>query len=76
MDRLKTIAMYVLAALISVGFFVLLGILMFVQIPEANKEILYLAIGTELAGVSTIVGYFYGSSIGSKEKTELLGKKE
>ena len=76
MERLKSIAMYVLAGLIVVCFFATLAMLIFVEIPEANKDLFNLAMGTELAGMATIVGYFYGSSIGSKEKTELLGKKE
>jgi hypothetical protein len=76
MEKLKSIAMYVLAGLIVVCFFVTLGLLVFKTIPTENKDLFNLAMGTELAGMATIVGYFYGSSMGSKEKTDLLNKKE
>lgn len=70
--KTEGIATYILGALIVLGFFGLLGILIAVGIPEGNSELLYLAVGALIAAFSTVVGYFYGSSQGSKEKNKLL----
>ena len=74
---IKDVATYMLGSLITIGFFGLLGILIFKSIPEGNNEVLYLAIGALISAFATVVGYFYGSSAGSQAKTEMLnGKKE
>lgn len=70
------VAMYVLGALITVGFFALLVLLLFKPIPENNNEVLYLAIGSLLSSFSMVVGYFYGSSAGSAQKTELMNNNK
>ena len=73
--RTKDLAMYILGAIIVVGFFGLLGMLIVKGVPETNEQLLNIAIGTLLAAFGTVVGYFYGSSLGSKDKTELINKK-
>jgi len=70
--KAKDIAMYVLGALIVLGFFTLLGILIFVQVPTGNNDVLNLAIGALITGFATVIGYFYGSSAGSAAKNDLL----
>ena len=70
------VAMYVLGALITVGFFVLLGLLLFYQIPDNNNDVLYLAIGSLISAFSMVVGYFYGSSAGSAHKTDIIDKNK
>jgi len=72
--KTKNLFMYILGAFICGGFFTLLGLLIFREIPVSNKELLYLAIGALLAAFSTVVGYFFGSSAGSAAKTELMAK--
>lgn len=74
-NNINTIFMYGLGALIVAGFFVLLVFLVLIPIPQGNNEVLYLAIGSLLAAFSAVVGYFYGSSAGSKQKTEILAKQ-
>ena len=71
----KRVAIIVLGALIVLGFFALLALLIFKGIPEGNSELLYLAVGALITGFATVVGYFYGSSAGSAEKTEMLKPK-
>jgi hypothetical protein len=66
--------MYILGAFISSGFFCLLGLLMFLEIPVSNKDLLYLSIGALLAAFSTVVGYFFGSSKSSADKNDLMMK--
>ena len=68
--------MYILGVLIVVGFFALLVLLLFKPIPENNSEVLYLAIGSLLSSFSMVVGYFYGSSAGSAQKTELMNNNK
>lgn len=74
MKKTREIAMYILGGLIVVGFFVLLYILLFQQIPEDNKEILNITVGALIGSFTGVVGYFYGSSVGSKDKTEMMQK--
>ena len=73
---LKDTFQYVLGGVISIGFFVLLGLLIYKEIPVANNDTLNLVIGGLLGAFSTIVGYFYGSSKGSAEKTDIMKKDD
>lgn len=75
MDKIKEIAMYALGAVIVIGFFTLLGLLATRGIPANNAELLHLSIGALIGSFGTVVTYFYGSSLGSKEKTKILGDK-
>ena len=72
MENTREILMYVLGVVIVTGFFALLYILIYDAIPETNKEILNIVIGALIGSFTTVVGYFYGSSIGSKNKDEIL----
>ena len=71
----KTIFQYVLAAIIVMGIFALLGILIKTAVPEINKDLLNIVIGSLLTAFSVVVGYFFGSSLGSAEKNEMLKKQ-
>ena len=75
MKKTREIAMYILGGLIVAGFFILLYILLFQQVPEDNKDILQIAVGALIGAFTGVVGYFYGSSAGSKDKTEMIGKQ-
>jgi uncharacterized BrkB/YihY/UPF0761 family membrane protein len=70
--RAKHIFQYVLGALIVIGFFVLLVILVYSSVPEQNKDLLNLVVGALIGSFATVVGYFYGSSLGSSDKNEFL----
>lgn len=72
--KTESIFKYVLGALIVIGFFVLLIALVLNEVPEKNEQLLYLVVGALIAAFSSIVGYFYGSSLGSKQKTEIISK--
>lgn len=71
-DAKKNVPKYILGSIITVGFFILLGLLIFRPIPQGNNEILYLAVGALISAFSLVVGYYFGSSAGSAEKTDLL----
>ncbi|ETW11195.1 hypothetical protein ATO8_18615 [Roseivivax marinus] len=64
----------VVAGSIMVAFFAMLGGLMFVQIPEGNREVVYALAGTMLSLVMMVGHFFFGSSEGSKQKTGILAK--
>lgn len=72
----STIFMYILGALIVIGFFFVLFMLVTNSVPENNKEVMYLLLGTLVASFSNVVQYFYGSSQGSREKTNMMSKNE
>lgn len=69
------IVKYGLASLIIIGFFTLMVLLIRFQVPTENKDMLNMVIGALLGAFATIVGYFFGSSQGSSEKTEMMNKK-
>lgn len=66
----------ILAALVVIGFFLLIISLTFRKIILENENLLYLAIGYLAGNFTTIIGYYFGSSEGSKIKTQLLSNKE
>ena len=63
---------YVLAWVIVIGFFGLIGTLMYVEIPPKQTEVMFMLFGTLSAGFGAVVQYFFGSSKGSSEKTMQL----
>ena len=68
--------MYVLGGVVVVGVITFTAALIFFSIPENNKEMVNIALGAFIGAFLTVVGYFYGSSKGSSDKTQLLTKKE
>lgn len=67
---------YSLASLVIIGFFITMVVMFTKQVPEGNKEAFYLLVGCEVSALTTIVNYFFGSSLGSAAKTELLAQKD
>jgi len=72
MKTVKDIFQYALGALIVIGFFVLLYLLVSKTVPDVNKDLLNLIVGALIGSFSTIVGYFFGSSAGSARKDEII----
>jgi drug/metabolite transporter (DMT)-like permease len=64
---------HVTAVLAFMVFVLLLGLL-FVEIPDGNKEILYLLAGAIIGAFGTAVSYWLGSSDGSAQKTAMMSK--
>lgn len=65
---------YVTAVLALMVFTLLLGLL-FTEVPDGNKEILYLLAGAIIGAFGTAVSYWLGSSEGSAKKTALMSKQ-
>ena len=66
---------YVFAALIIVLLFAVIGILLLREVPKNNSSIAYVGTGVILGWGSMVVGYLFGSSKGSADKTEFLNSK-
>ncbi len=66
----------ILSILLTVGFFVAFGATLFVPLPEANRSIIDIMIGSLGTAWVSAITYYFGSSHGSQIKTMLLGKKE
>ena len=70
--KAKDVYMYALGALIALGFFVILGFIIMYEMPITNRELLYMMLGILGAKFSDVVAYFYGSSKGSSDKTDIM----
>ncbi len=71
----KDINLYVLAWTVVVSFFITCAVLIFVKMPEGQANIVYMLLGTLGTGFITVLGYFFGSSKSSSDKTVLLAGK-
>ena len=61
---------------INAGFFAIVGLLTFHDLPAGIKDVVFMLLGALVAAWKDVYGYFYGSSIGSDKKTELLAGKQ
>jgi len=60
-------------ALGTVGLsFALFGVLIFTEITEASKDILIYVLGAVNSASTMVLAYYFGSSVGSKDKAEEL----
>jgi hypothetical protein len=64
-----------LAISITIGFFVLLGGMMFGKLHPSDNQALLLLLGSLTMGFGAVINYYFGSSAGSDRKTELLSGK-
>ena len=71
-DVVKSILAYMWSA--ATIAFMFMAVL--VPIPSANEKILYLFIGFVTSGViGVVIGFYFGSSQGSSEKTKMITDK-
>lgn len=64
-------------ALGTVGLcFLLIGVLLFINIPDSQENIIIYALGFITSAAGQVLSYFFGSSQGSKDKTDVMkGRK-
>lgn len=63
---------YYLAAVTIILVFTLLILLYFIPIPKGNERIVDMALGSFIGAALSIFIFFYGSTKGSKDKTEIM----
>ena len=70
----KDVNLYILAWVVVGGFFILTGMLMLIPELEGrtNNAMVNILFGGLVSGFATVLGYFFGSSKGSSDKTQLL----
>ena len=66
---------YILAALIVLVFFALIYTIFSYALPAENKDIGNVVIGALVMKFGDVVAYFFNSTKGSAEKTDLLTRK-
>jgi len=55
---------------------VIVGMLFFLEIPDTNRDVVNLILGVLVGtGLTGVFNYFYGSSQGSKDKSDIIHKK-
>jgi len=71
---LTKIITQILALSITGLSFVLFGVIIFMEVTPQAKDILIYVLGVLSALVTQVASYYFGSSMGSKDKTEELRK--
>ena len=69
--KMQDAAPGIIATVVMGGFFILIGMFAFADVKNVN--ILTLLLGALGAGFSQIIQFYFGSSSGSKKKTEIIG---
>ena len=64
----------ILAYSVTAGFFGVLLMLAFVEVPAGTKEVLYVMVGSLGTAWTGIMSYYYGSSSGSASKQATIDK--
>ncbi len=64
----------IIAFSVTGGFFGVLALLAYVEVPLGTKEVLYVMVGSLGTAWTSIINYYFGSSSGSASKQALLDK--
>ena len=58
-----------------IGFFAILGIIIFVPVPKGTQPLLYILLGVLGTNCTNIYGFYFGSSQGSQDKTAMMNNQ-
>ena len=70
--EIKEFFMYILGIVIVIGFF---GTLIFMISKDRYESEVNMIVGALIGSFITVVSFFYGSSKGSADKTEIMNQK-
>lgn len=70
--KIRDVYFYILGGLIVIGFF---AVLVWLIIIGGYEREVGLIVGALIASFTAVVGYFFGSSKGSADKTEIMKKE-
>jgi hypothetical protein len=56
--------------------FALVGVLMFINIPDSQENIVIYALGFLTSAATQVISFYFGSSQGSKDKSDALALKK
>jgi hypothetical protein len=62
----------VLGAIVALGFFGVFYIVSVAAIPDANRDTFTMLAGALVGAFSTVIGFAFGSSVGSQRKDETV----
>lgn len=66
---------YILDIVIVSSTVLLSGFAFFFGVPDANKELVYMALGSLMTLTGTVINFHRGTSQGSKDKSDAMAKK-
>jgi hypothetical protein len=72
--KIKDVFQYALAALIVIVVVVLIYVVFKTPLPAENKDIALMVIGALVMKFGDVIAYFFNSTKGSAEKTEIISK--
>lgn len=72
--KAKDINQIVVGFLVMLSFMVVLWAVFKIEMPPSNRDIAMILLGVLAAKFSDVVGYFYNSSKGSSDKTDIISK--
>ena len=72
---MKQLPRNIVAALVMMLAFGIIAGLFFVPIPDSNGEVALVILGVAIGWAGSVVNYFYGTSQGSSEKTDMINEK-
>ena len=62
----------ILAIVLAAALAFLLYALVYVEVPDKNQNALLIVIGILSTNITSIVGFFFGSSVGSKKQQDTI----
>lgn len=71
-DKVKDWHLYLLGYCVYTSIIVLVAMLFYREIPNSNRDIINIALGVILGMGKDVIGYFFGSSKSSADKTEAM----
>lgn len=75
-ENIKEVYMYVLGALVVLGAFAIVALMIYHPVPAESKDTINIAIGLLIGNGVVVVNYFFGSSKSSADKNTLLAEKK